>query len=77
VFNKPMTEAERDEMRATIEAAVNAARERLAAERREQIARLLKTLETTQALVRSGAPKAQILEGLTLVGVGLELLAEG
>lgn len=70
-----MTEAERDEMRATIETAVNSAREHLGAGRREQIARLLKTLETTQALVRSGAPRAQVLEGLALVGMGLEQLA--
>jgi hypothetical protein len=71
-----MTDAERDEMRATIESAVNAARNRLAAQRREHIARLLKTLETTQALVKGGAPKSQVLEGLTLVGMGLEQLAD-
>jgi hypothetical protein len=71
-----MTEAERDEMHATIEAAVSAARKRLAADRRTHIARLLKTLETTQVLVKGGAPKAQILEGLALVGMGLEQLAD-
>ena len=66
---------ERDAVRAKAAAEITAARRAISEKRADLLTKLLATHLGIQTLVKAGASKAQVLEGLAALGWGLEQLA--
>jgi len=69
------SEDERDAARAKAAVEITEARRAIREKRADLLTKLLATHLGIQTLVKAGAPKAQVLEGLAALGWGLEQLA--
>ena len=69
------SEEERDTARARTDQELAETRKIVAEKRADLLTKLLATHTAIQTLVKAGAPKAQVLEGLAALGWGLEQLA--
>ena len=69
------SEDERNAARAKVAQEISDARRVVSEKRADLLSKLLATHTGIQTLVKAGAPKAQVLEGLAALGWGLEQLA--